>query len=137
MNAFFTHLKSLAWFWRHATSATLILFALWNFSGPFIEAYAADALLKVLKENGVDPDVIEEMKQQGVANGEEIGDIKGDVQEIQETINKVSTAVAGQAQSVENVERLVQELVRAQLNRRTGTVSPSDIPPFPGEAPPE
>jgi hypothetical protein len=137
MNSILPHLKSLAWLWRHVTSIGVVIIGLWSFSGPFVESYAADALLKVLKEQGIDPTAIEEMKQQGIENGNEIGAVKTEIQELEAAITQMNTNDALQTQTLQSIDGLLKEVVRAQLNKRTGVVDPTVIPPFPGEAPPE
>jgi hypothetical protein len=134
MNTILTHLKSLGWLGRHLLQFAGVMAVGWTFAGPVVRSYGGDLALEILTKQGLDPAAIAEMKQQGIENGQDIGAVKGDVKELQDTLNEVSTTIAAQTQSVENVERLVQELVRAQLNRRSGSVE--DIPPFPGEAPP-
>jgi hypothetical protein len=136
MNNFMLHFKSLAWLWRHVTSIGVVVVGLYHFSGPYIEKAAADALLNVLKEQGIDPTVIEEMKQQGVENGKDIGAVKTEIQELEGIVKQMNINDAVQTQTLKNVEGLLEEVVRAQLNRRTG-VDPTIIPPFPGEAPAE
>jgi septal ring factor EnvC (AmiA/AmiB activator) len=123
------HLKSLAWLWRHLVSYGGLFVGAWIFLGPFIEVQAQDVLKKLLIEN---PAFIE-MQQQLEANGKQQKELEKDLNAVQSTISKIDGNITAQKNTIDDVKMLVQELVRAQINRRT---SIDDMPPWTGPVQP-
>lgn len=102
---------------RMLTSIAGTLVALWVFAGPFVKSYAADALLDVLVQQGVDPKAISEMQAQGIKNGKDIGDISKDADQIHDELNLVQRQNQLIINKVENSAALLEQLLKAQLNR--------------------
>lgn len=106
---------------RMFTGIGTTLALLWLFAGPFVKSYAGDALLDVLIAQGVDPKAIEEMKIQGIENGKDIGALSQDADLIRGDINSVRQQNQLILNKVENSAALLEQLLKAQLNR---TASP-------------
>lgn len=102
---------------RMFTSVFATLAALWIFAGPFVKSYAADALLDVLIQQGVDPKAISEMQAQGIKNGKDIGDLGKDNDKINEELNLVQRQNQLIINKVENSAALLEQLLKSQLNR--------------------
>lgn len=102
---------------RMFTSIFATLAALWIFAGPFVKSYAADALLDVLVQQGVDPKAISEMQAQGIKNGKDIGDLGKDTDRINEELNLVQRQNQLIINKVENSAALLEQLLKSQLNR--------------------
>lgn len=102
---------------RVFTSIAGTLVTLWVFAGPFVKSYAADALLDVLIQQGVDPKAVKEMQAQGIKNGKDIGDLGKDADKIHDELNLVQRQNQLIINKVENSASLLEQLLKAQLNR--------------------
>lgn len=113
---------------RHATTLGMVITPLWLFSGPFVKAYAADALLEVLKQQGIDPQAIREMQRQGTLNGESIKNldedadkIRGDLNTIKQQVGQVANQIQEQAAQSTRQESLLNKLLELQLRKTEAT----------------
>lgn len=114
---------------RHVISVSALLTSLYACSGPIIapmvKAYAADSLIEVLKDNGMDPSAIAEMKQQGITNGVDIKNVNSDIQKVQNDVNMINNNInkliqsqAVAAQQNMDTKEIVEKLLRLQLQDR-------------------
>jgi hypothetical protein len=113
---------------RHATTVGMIITPLWLFSGPFVKAYASDALLEVLKQQGIDPQAISEMKSQGIQNGnsiknldEDADKIRGDLNAIKQQVGQVANQIQEQTAQSARQENLLNKLLELQLRKTDAT----------------
>ena len=77
-----TELAHFGALWRHILSICGVLTTLWLFSGPLVKAYAADAFVEMLKEQGMDPEDFAAIKSK-------TNEIAGDNEKIKTDLNAV------------------------------------------------
>lgn len=96
-------------------AATCIV--LYSFSGPIIDTFvrpaAAQAIRQVLKDNGLDPEVLKDVKEQSEQNGADIADVNTDIE-------KLNKQVLENTLTVQNTDRVVQQLLRLELSKIPG-----------------
>lgn len=110
---------------RMITTAGATLVFAWSFSGPFVQAWAADAFVQMLQENGMDPKDFADIKKQSEKSAEAIDDladdagkIKGQIGQVGTSVDRLTTRVDEVSKSSERVERLLNDLIKIQLRRR-------------------
>jgi outer membrane murein-binding lipoprotein Lpp len=113
---------------RMILSVAVALFSMYMLSGPVVESVAAEVFKKMLLAQGVDPQVFKQLQAQSSDNSKDIDELKRDANAIRteigratSEIGKISVQVEHGIKTAEKVEKLVEELVRLQL-QRSGSV---------------
>jgi hypothetical protein len=107
--------KTFRWF--SSIGGTLII--VWSMSGPFVKPLVAQELLTILKNNGIDRETIKDMGEQGIKNGQDIGELAEDANKIKADVNAVKIQNQLIINKVDNAAALLEKLLDREL-RRTG-----------------
>lgn len=121
---------------RMVTTASAAVVVVWGASKPFVHAWAADAFVQMLEQNGMNPADFAKMKEQGLKNGKTIDEVSQDVDKIKEKVTGIGSAVndigrqiEAQNKSIDKVEDLVNKLLTIQLQRADFSSSPPGTGP--------
>lgn len=112
-----TELSHFGALWRHILSICGVLTTLWMFSGPLVKAYAADAFVEMLKEQGMDPEDFAAIKSKTDEISADNDKIRGDLNSVKQQNQAISIKQdALQTQSTK-IEKQLDKILDVLIER--------------------
>ena len=116
---------------RHLTTVGAVLATLWVFAEEPVKGYAGEAIIELLKKEGLNPEDLAKVKDQAAQMAKDIDQVSKDSANIKNQLNDLQTSndklhqqVENTNRSIEKVEDLVGKLLTIQLQRVDMSSSP-------------
>lgn len=103
--------------WRHILSVCGVLTTLWLFSGPLVKAYAADAFVEMLKEQGMAPEDFAAIKSKTNEIASDNEKIKGDLNSVKQQNQAISAKQDTLQSQSTRIERQLDQILDVLIAR--------------------